>query len=263
MIPQTLGALAAFLTLVAPGIVFELRRERHRARRTETAFREAARVALGSLIFTMASVLVLAGFQALIFGLGGGRLFLDAEAWLSTGEAYARQHLTLIVVSVAVELALACGLAVAFDLVLGRYGRERASVRQWSAWMEALWLDRPNGTRPWLHVILDDGSSFFGYLRSYTPSGPMADRELVLEGESLTYQGKPLGGGEEFEKKVIGDTWHRVVLPGSKITYLRVCYIHRKTGELIRDPEHRLRPGEAVADQPDASTAKPAEAVEH
>ncbi|WP_143263180.1 DUF6338 family protein, partial [Amycolatopsis pretoriensis] len=222
--------MAAFLALVAPGIVFELRRERHWARRTETAFREAARVALGSLTFTMAAVLVLAALRAV----SGGRLFLDTEAWLSTGETYARQHLTLIVVSVAVELALACGLAAAFDLVLGRYGRERASVRQWSAWMEALRLDRPSGTRPWLHVLLDDGSSFFGYLRSYTPSGPMADRELVIEGESLTYQGKPLGGGDEFEKKVIGDTWHRVVLPGSKISYLRVCYIHQKTGELIR-----------------------------
>lgn len=257
MIPQTMGALAAFLALVAPGIVFELRRERRRARRAETAFREAARVALGSLVFTMSSVLVLTASQAV----SGGKLFLDAEAWLSAGDAYARQHLTLIVLTFAVELALACGLAVAFDLVLGRYGRERASVRQWSAWMEALRLDRPSGTRPWLHVVLDDGSSFFGYLRSYTPSGPMAERELVLEGESLTYQGKPLGGGTEFEKKVIGDTWHRVVLAGSKITYVRVCYIHRKTGELIRDPEHRLRPVE----QPAENTADPAEPspVEH
>lgn len=123
MTPQTMGALAAFLALVAPGIVFELRRERRRARRAETAFREAARVALGSLAF------------------GGGRVRVAAPP--------------LIVI------------AVAFDLVLGRYG--------------------------------------------------------------LDLSGKAAGRGAEFEKKVIGDTWHRVVLPGSKITYVRVCCIHRKT----------------------------------
>ena len=241
MIPQTLGTLAAFLTLVAPGIVFELRRERRRARHQETAFREASRVALGSLTFTLASLLVLTGVQAM-FSLVGVHLFLHPEAWLTSGDAYARQHLTLIIVSVTVELVLACTFAVSFDLILAKRGEEHASVRQWTAWRQALRLDRPKGTRPWAHVLLENGSSFFGYVRSHTPSGPMAEREIVIEGETLTYQGKPLRGGEEFEKKIIGDTWHRVVIPGSKITYIRICYIHQQTGELIRDPEHRLRP---------------------
>lgn len=240
MIPQTLGALAAFLALVAPGIVFELRRERRRARHQETAFREASRVALGSLTFTLASLLLLTGIQEL-FSLLGLRLLASPQAWLTSGDAYVREHLTLIVFSTAVELALACALAIGFDFLLARRGHERASVRQWTAWTEALRSDRPDGTTPWVHILLENGSSFFGYVRSFTPSGPMAEREIVIEGESLTYQGKPLSGTEEFEKKVIGDTWHRVVVPGSKIAYLRVAYIHQETGELIRDPEHRLR----------------------
>jgi hypothetical protein len=253
VIPQTLGALAAFLTLVAPGIAFELRRERRRARHQETAFREASRVALGSLVFTVASLLVLTGIQGL-FALLGLHLLASPQAWLSSGDGYVREHLALIVVSVAVELALACALAIGFDFLLARRGREQASVRQWTAWTEALRLDRPADTRPWVHIFLESGSSFFGYVRSFTPSGPMGEREIVIEGESLTYQGKPLAGIEEFEKKVIGDTWHRVVIPGAKIAYLRVAYLHQETGELIRDPEHRLRPPKIAPERSRAAT---------
>jgi hypothetical protein len=59
VIPQTILSLVAFLFLVAPGILFELRRERRRPGRKETAFREAARTALASLLFSVAAVLVL------------------------------------------------------------------------------------------------------------------------------------------------------------------------------------------------------------
>jgi len=246
VIPQTLGALAAFLALVAPGIVFELRRERRRARRTETAFREASRVALGSLVFTLASVLLLTGAQQLA-SLARLRLFVGPEEWLAKGEAYAHEHVTLILVSAAVELSLACALAVGFDAVLARRRREAATVRQYTAWTEALRADRPTGSKAWVHVFLEGGSSFFGYVRSFTPSGPIAERELVLEGESLTYQGRPLDGSEGTEKKVIGGSWHRVVIAGSKVTYLRVCYL-TKDGELVRDPAHRLAPSDEVGD---------------
>jgi len=240
VIPQTLGALAAFLALVAPGIVFELRRERRRAPREETAFREASRVAPGSLVFTLVSLLILTGIQGLAAA-AGLRLVASPEGWLASGQAYAQEHLALIVLSVAVELGLACALAIGLDVLLARRSHETATVRQRTAWSETLRIDRPAGTVPWAHVHLDNGSSFFGYVRSYSPSEPVNEREIVLEGESLTYQGKALAGTEQYEKKVIGESWHRVIIPGSKIDYLRVCYIDPKTGELVRDPEHRRR----------------------
>jgi hypothetical protein len=228
VIPQTLGALAAFLTLVAPGIVFELRRERRRGRHQETAFREASRVALGSLLFTLLSLLVLTGLRGLA-GLVGWRLFLSPAAWLAAGEAYARDHLTLIVVSVAVELALACAFAIGYDVLLARRRGEAATVQQRSAWAQALRADRPRGTRAWAHAQLENGTSFYGYVRSYTPSGPLAERELVLEGEALSCE---TGSGT----KVIGEDWRRVVIPGSKITYLRVTYLDAVTGEPLSPP---------------------------
>jgi hypothetical protein len=219
VIPQTLGALAGFLALVAPGIVFELRRERRRGRHQETAFREASRVALGSLVFTLVSLLVLTAVQAT-----GARLFVSPADWLTRGEAYAREHLTLIVVSVAVELALACALATGFEAFFARRRGEAATVQQRSAWAQALRTDRPEGSRAWAHAQLENGTSFYGYVRSYTPSGPLAERELVLEGEALTCE-------NDQGTKVIGEDWRRVVIPGAKITYLRVTYLDAVTGE--------------------------------
>ncbi|MGW3964082.1 DUF6338 family protein [Amycolatopsis sp. NPDC005003] len=224
MIPQTLGALAGFLALVAPGIVFELRRERRRGRHQETAFREASRVALGSLVFTLASVLLMTAVQQ-----AGARLFVRPADWLTRGEAYAREHLTLIVVSVAVELAIACGLAWGFEALFAHRRGEAATVQQRSAWAQALRADRPAGTRAWAHAQLENGTSFYGYVRSYTPSGPLAERELVLEGEALTCE-------KDDETKVIGEDWRRVVIPGAKITYLRVTYLDAKTGETLPTP---------------------------
>ncbi|WIX87731.1 DUF6338 family protein [Amycolatopsis sp. DG1A-15b] len=159
MIPQTLGALAGFLALVAPGIVFELRRERRRGRHQETAFREASRVALGSLVFTLVSLLLMTAVQA-----AGGRLFVSPADWLTRGEAYAREHLTLIVVSVAVELAVACALATGFEAFLARRRGEAATVQQRSAWAQALRTDRPGEaargrTRSWRTARRSTGTS--------------------------------------------------------------------------------------------------------
>lgn len=218
MIPQTLGALVAFLTLVAPGIVFELLRERRRAGRTESAFREAARVALGSLGFSMVSSLLLLGVQALSQLAFGGGPFINLAQLVGSGD-YARGHVHVIVVTLVVELALACGLAVALDIVLAKRKQEITSVQQQTAWHEVFRGDRPRGAIPWVHVRLTDGSSFYGFLRSHTASGVPGERELVLEGEGLTYI-----DGETTQKAVIGDRWPRVVIPASQISYLRVQY---------------------------------------
>ena len=86
--------------------------------------------------------------------------------------------------------------------------------------------DRPKGSRAWAHAQLENGTSFYGYVRSYTPSGPLAERELVLEGEAMTCE-------NDEGSKVIGEDWRRVVIPGANITYLRVTYLDAVTGEPV------------------------------
>ncbi|MBW4720570.1 DUF6338 family protein [Saccharothrix obliqua] len=240
MVPQTLGALGSFLALVAPGIVFELLRERKRAGLKESAFRESARVALGSLVFTAAACLLVLGVLG-VLALCGVRV-LDVPR-LVTDPAYPK---TVFWQAVAVAAALpvtACALAVLLDHVLGRRGREVVVVRQQTAWHEAFRTDRPDDSVPWVHVRLTDGSSFYGYLRSHTASGAPDEREIALEGAALTHvppDGPP---------RTIGDRWSRVVIPSSQITYLRLQYRSRTTDALVPPRRH----GSGQAEDP-AST---------
>jgi hypothetical protein len=241
VLPQTIGALAAFLVLVAPGIVFELRRERRRGGHRESAFREASRVALGSLVFSLVAIWMLIGLETV------GAPFADVVAWSTGGWGYARQNLFLVVWTIIAELALACGAAAAADLLVGRYGREEATVRKLSAWTETLRRDCPPKAVPWVHVCLEDGSSFFGALRSYTVGDVVADREIVLDGRGLTYVGRPTDGGDEFENEPIGETWERVIIAAARINYLRVVYLHQETGERVLYKAKRRRVSEVEA----------------
>jgi hypothetical protein len=255
VIPQTLGALIAFLTLVAPGIVFELLRERRRAGRAESVFREAARVALGSLGFSLASALLLLGVQGLSAAIFGGGPFIDL-AQLAGDPTYANRHLNVIVLTMVIELAVACGLALAVDLALAKRKQEITSVRQQTAWHEVFRGDRPKNAVPWVHVQLINGSSFYGYHRSHSASGGPDEREIVLEGQTITYVGTPFGGGETVEKRVIGDRWPRVVISSSQIAYLRVQYRDSHTEQLV-PPRRRGTGQQAPATTEPASDEVP------
>ena len=63
MIPTNWLTVVLFLVLVAPGLLFDLLSERRRASVTESAFREASRVILASLIFDLFAFAVLAVIQ--------------------------------------------------------------------------------------------------------------------------------------------------------------------------------------------------------
>lgn len=245
MVPQTIGALASFLALVAPGIVFELLRERRRAGGRETVFREASRVALSSLAFTVASTAILLAVHAATSKWFGWKVFVDLQALVAKPD-YAKQNVALIAYSAVAELALACLLALAVDLVLARRRQQTSSVGRQSAWVRVFREDRPKNAVCWVHVMLEDGSSFFGFLRSYDAAGDPDKREIVLEGVKLTYVGVPVSGGEDVQTKVIGQDWERVVIPSARIKYLRVQYLDAETGERV---DSARRPAQEVPAQ--------------
>jgi hypothetical protein len=60
VIPSTTAALVGFLFFVAPGLVWELTRERREPPREGSTFRDASRVALASVVFTTAGVGIIA-----------------------------------------------------------------------------------------------------------------------------------------------------------------------------------------------------------
>ncbi|MFJ8963697.1 DUF6338 family protein [Lentzea sp. NPDC102401] len=250
MVPQTIGALASFLALVAPGIVFELLREQRRAGPKETVFREASRVALSSLAFTVASTAILLGVHALASKWFGWKLFADLTALVAKPD-YVKQNVALLGYSAVAELVLACLLALAFDAVLARRRRQPRSLGRQSAWFKVFREDRPANALCWVHVMLEDGSSFFGFLRSYDAAGDPDTREIVLEGTKLTYVGEPVTGGDEKKTTVIGRDWERVVIPGARIRFMRVQYLDAETGARV---DSARRPVTA-----DAAPRKPVE----
>jgi hypothetical protein len=240
VVPQTIGALASFLALVAPGIVFELLRERRRAGARESAFHEASRVAVSSLAFTLAATMVLLGLHATTSAWFGWTWFIDVPALVAQPD-YAKRHVALIAYNVVAELALACALALAFDTVLARRHRQPRTLGKQSAWVKVFREDRPPNTSCWVHVMLEDGTSFFGFLRSYDAAGDPDTREIVLEGIKMTYVGEPVSGGDGKKVMVIGQDWERVVIPGSRIKFLRVQYLDAESGERV-DSDRRPPP---------------------
>ncbi|MFI6101100.1 DUF6338 family protein [Lentzea sp. NPDC051213] len=168
MVPQTIGALASLLALVAPGIVFELLRERRRAGGRETVFREASRVALSSLAFSVASTAILLGVHAATSKWFGWTLFVDLSALVAKPD-YAKQNVALIGYSAVAELALACLLALAVDVVLALRRRQPPSVGRQSAWVKMFREDRPQNALCWVHVMLEDGNRSSGSCGPTTP----------------------------------------------------------------------------------------------
>src|SRR4051794_36503051 len=113
MIPETVGALLAFLGLIAPGLIYQLRRETRRASITETAFREASRVALVSLGLTTAALAAVAIVRAV-----EPAWIADPGVWLRQGNEYFVAHYRLVLRTAIIVVGLACSLALLADWIV-------------------------------------------------------------------------------------------------------------------------------------------------
>lgn len=211
MIPSTVGAFIAFLLLVAPGLLSALLRERRRPGRSETAFREASRVALASLTFSAASVAALAIVRAAM-----PDWMPDVGAWFRDAN-YLDSHYRLVLRAVVLEVVLACIAAVVWALVRGSSDQGHIDPDT-DIWFEVLRRDRPAKTTPWLRVRLPDNTQLFGYLDAYTTDVAPAERELSLRGPGLTLKAAS-GVDTDLEPR-----WDRIVVRGDQVTFLMVSY---------------------------------------
>jgi Family of unknown function (DUF6338) len=212
MVPDTLGAVLAFLGLVAPGVAFELLRERRRPTIEETAFREASRIALTSLVFTLG-----AGAILLLAYLAGAPFIADPAAWLRNGTAYALDNLGLVSFTMLLQVSLALALAVLADWVFRRSAP--GHVVPGSIWFQLFRNRRPDGATPWVHLRLTDETEIWGYADDYTPEQKLDNRELTLVGPGLQYRRKGATGNQEL------DRWAAICVRGDQITWLKVMYV--------------------------------------
>jgi hypothetical protein len=221
MIPQTLGALFAFLGLIAPGLLFELRREKRRPTIEETAFREASRVALTSLVFTLLSLAVLAVVRMQI-----PDWMPDPGLWLRRGHTYLNDHYRLIARALIVAILISLSFALLFDWLFA--GRATGRIVSGSLWFHLFRTQRPKGTIPWIYVRLKNDTQFWGYLGQYTPEQKLENREISIVGPKLQTQQKGAG-------KVSLDNWASVAVRGDEISFMRVTYMDNRTGQ-VRHP---------------------------
>lgn len=218
MIPDTAGALLAFLALVAPGIAYYLVRDLYTPGREMSAFRETSVVALTSIVFTVAATMALTGLAAT----PAGGFLPDLGAWTARGNAYFQEHVAAGLLGLTAEVALACLLAAGTAWLYYR-GRPHGRLRDVGTWFQIFRVDRPDGATPWLRVELDDDTVVRGYLKHYSTAESPDDRELTLVGPSLSRLGK----GEPEERL---EGWYSVLVPGSKIRMMAIAYVDDTTG---------------------------------
>jgi hypothetical protein len=227
MIVDSMSALLGFLAFLAPGILFELRRERRRPGIQETALREASRIGLISLVITLAALAILAAVR-----LVRPDWVADFRLWYATGAEYVSSNFRLVVQTLLAQVVLALLLVLLTDAWLSWKRAERARIVSGGLWFQALRQDVPPNCSVWAHVKLVDGTKFWGFVRGYSAEGGVEDREIALEGLMLTQQDPGAAGTEALPASQIGDEWQTVLIHTSQIRYLRVQYRDLKTNEL-------------------------------
>jgi Family of unknown function (DUF6338) len=218
VIPSSLATVIAFLVLVAPGILYESLNERRRPAYSTSAFREASRVALASVVFSGAALIVLAVLRAV-----RPDLMPDPRELIADPRGYAQNHYQLIAVAVLAEFAIALALASAWAWGWNRYGsrgQSSAAIKPISAWFKVFREDAKD-SYPYLRVRLSTGTVYEGVIADYVPDfvGP-AERELVLSPPLYVRV------GDEPRRQVTG--YKRLIIPGSSIVTISVKYIDRE-----------------------------------
>lgn len=220
MIPATFGTLLGFLGLVAPGLVYSAIIERRRPREDESAFAEASRVGLTSLVFSLVSIILLwllQRYESSALYQHTKLSLPDIGRWLAGGNKYAAGNLGKVFFGLTAEVILACILAAAAARLLTWGSRSR--FRKDGVYRSVFTRYAPKDSFPWVYVKLDDQTEFWGYHRLHEDRDGTEARAVVLAGEKLMRRcpGEP-------QRRKIGEHWDIVVIDSSRIQYMQVIY---------------------------------------
>lgn len=234
MTPDGWSTALAFLLFVAPGIVFDLLSRHRRTEVDESSFREASRVALSSLVFSLpASALVVLVSTQLDRVTRAAHRLASGNAVLISADG-----LVILLVMLA-ELALACLFAVITHLAL-RASAKSSDIELISAWTRVFRRDCPAGHDAYVRVKLTSGSVWTGRVVGSSPDLELDNRELVLA-PPLTSRG-PTG-----DLTPLAPEYHRVVLTGGEIASLAVQYRRSRSapegGAARRAERRKVRDG--------------------
>lgn len=216
---SSLGVLI-FILAVAPGFYFELVRGRHYTRTKESAFYEASRAVVASVLIGVFAGLIafLVWFTAL-----SPEDPPDITALLKRDPQYVGAHTRQLAVSLAVYLVssfllvhLWIKLHGLLDVVKAKFQWFSGSVTSsHSLWTEVLQSRAPKGHLSVVRVRMKSGEIWIGPVLGFSTEHELADRELVLH--------TPILHGESAKPKAITRTTLRaVVLKGPEIEMIAV-----------------------------------------
>jgi hypothetical protein len=216
LIPESVAALVAFLLLLAPGIVWQLLRERHVPAVKETTLIEASRVVLSSLAATGAAALIL----LLWLWLPIYRDLSEASEMIATADT------VRYMAAVVANALLACGLVLIASAV--RWPG-RAPVSPGRVWNRAFarWVPAGGSQKPGVIIELTDGTIWRGLLWAFDSDPEDGNRNVAI-GPPLRV--KP-AGVPKFERVAeAGDKSRVVLLPESHIRTMQVVYLGAASG---------------------------------
>lgn len=214
MLPESAATLTVFLLLVIPGVLFELVAARRRPESERTVFRETSVVALTSVVFSGAALVVLSMVRS-----KNPSWMPDPGAWFRDAD-YAAGHYRLIARAAVAEVVLASGLAW-----LGARFMGKGHIRPTTNWYAVFRDSAPPNSNVRAVVETTDGTTYRGFIGGYTADDvPPDERELVLIPPLYVRR----RGGDET-----AIDWDRILLTGSQIASITVAYISSPTPAFV------------------------------
>jgi hypothetical protein len=210
MIPSSIATGAAFLLLVAPGLLTDLLASKRRAGVPESTFRELSRTVLASLVFTSISALAIALISLILHPVS----FEDVLRVFSQ-DKFPAEHRFALFVHLLTTSAAACLLAFAYDR--WKFRGDTSHINASSGWFQVFQEERPESRNSYVRIRLNNGYTYMGSLVAYTPGFNFEQRELVLGGEIYI---TPPGG----KRSRIPEEWERMVFRGVDISSISVRY---------------------------------------
>jgi hypothetical protein len=209
---STVVGLVWLVFLVAPGLLFDLLRERRLPTVQESAFRESSRVVLSGVLFNVAAFLALSMVATGVgFRLPNGRL------WFANPHPYVSSNFNLVVRFVLLQLVLSLTFAIVTHVILMLAATTR--IRAVTGWHQAIRTDAPPGSTPGARIKLDDGTVYVGTVGAFTTGDVTPnEREIVLRSPVWVQP------SNRDELRPVPREWQEIILSGSRIKSIAVVY---------------------------------------
>lgn len=225
MIPQSLVTLIAFLLLVLPGLAFERGYKTVKPPRRSSAFQEASRVAATGLVFSAATIALLAWFEADHDG-----VLPDPAEWIRDGNAYVEQNYELVTRLTVIQVIASCAGAWLAAQSLRFLRPAHLAIQRWWAKKRPTFLPDRMGVHsdaPALWRVLEAGVGNIQVVALRTRDGSFMQGDLAFVDVEESFDtgtiaiaasGALVKKPWQTEPEAAGGPWSRIVVPLCEVT---------------------------------------------